>query len=158
MARQVSLPAMAAMLSQNTSQVFMEVLDITHADLPATIRVAKNNENVTRGGHTYVAYPFSINLPDDADDSVPTVTLTITCIDQQIPDVIRSLSTAFEVELNVVLASSPDTVEAGPFNFTCLGAEFNGPIATITLGFYQHILNQQFPGDNFAPYNADPTA
>jgi len=64
---------------------------------------------------TYLPYPFQINLPTQSDDEVPTVSLTVDNTDLTVNDKIRTLSGPPTVTFSVVLASSPNTEEAGPF-------------------------------------------
>lgn len=61
--RAVSLPALQAMMSQETAEVFVPLLRIEHASLPAPILLAYNTESVVRTDGTYLPYPFQIHLP-----------------------------------------------------------------------------------------------
>lgn len=51
----------------------------------------------------------------------------------------------------VVLASSPNTVEAGPFNMKLAGAQATADTITGTLGQEQDIFSQQVPGQQYLP-------
>ena len=54
------------------------------------------------------------------------------------------------VALEVVLAASPDTVEAGPFNMTLVSAEYDAFVVTGELAF-EDVLNEPFPGHSYIP-------
>jgi hypothetical protein len=61
----------------------------------------------------------------------------------------------FEIQLSVrdhevVLASSPDTVEAGPFTMTLVAAEYDALVVTGELAF-EDVLNEPFPGHGYIP-------
>lgn len=157
MPRTVSLAAMQAMLAQSTSEAFLCFLIIDHADLADPLYLVDNTADVTRNSEVHTAFPFKISLPEDSEEGISSVTLTIATVDQQIQEIIRSLSTPFTVTLAVALASSPDTTEAGPFTFESLGATFDGIAAQIQLGFNTHMLNQAFPAGIVAPSSAGPT-
>jgi hypothetical protein len=150
MSRILSTAARQAMFAAETEQVFLLLLTIAHADLAETIRVAHNSQDVVSRGETYLAYPFRIELPADRDDQVAQVQLSIDNVDRQIVQAVRSLSGSPSVTLEVVLASSPDLLEAGPFEFSLLDAGYDALTVTGTLG-YEDVLNEPYPGDSFTP-------
>jgi hypothetical protein len=50
-----------------------------------------------------------------------------------------------------VLASSPDTVEAGPFAMSLQSADATAQTITGTLGYEQDIFAQQVPAQQYLP-------
>ena len=91
-----------------------------------------------------------MTLPDDDDEKPPTVTLSITAVDRQVVSAVRGIDGDMTVTIEVVLASSPDTVEAGPFDFTLRGVTYDAMTIQGTLA-YEDVLNEPFPGDSFTP-------
>lgn len=152
--RQVSLPALQAMMVQDTAEVFIPLLRIEHPSLGAPILLAHNTESVVRTDGTYLPYPFQINLPVQSDEEIPQVTLTVDNTDLSVNDKIRTLIGEPSVTLMVVLASSPDTVEAGPFAMKLANATATAETITGTLGQEQDIFSQQVPGQQFMPGNS----
>jgi len=150
--RTLSLTARQAVFSQETDQVFLLLLTIAHPDMAVPVRVVNNLEAVTSRGNEFIAFPFQINLPYDKDDQITQVTLTIDNVDQQIVVGVRALSSPPTVTLEVVLAASPDTVEAGPFDFSMKSATYDSLVVEGVLGF-EDILNEPFPGNAFTPQN-----
>jgi len=150
--RNTSLTARQAINAQQTAEVFLLILTIDHADLTTPIRVVNNTENIDSRGDTYIAFPFQVNLPADRDDQISQVNLSIDNVDRQIVEAVRSLYSPADVALEVVLASSPDTLEAGPFDFKLKSANYNALTVEASLG-YEDILNEPFPGDSFNPAN-----
>jgi hypothetical protein len=122
----------------------------TDADIADTYLRAKSS---TVG--TYSPAMFQISLPEDSPDKVPTVTLTIDNTDRAITDLIRQVSgSRVTVLMDVVLASSPNTVEAGPFLFQAVSCQYNAQSVTVTLGFEEDILNSEFPCVRYTPQNS----
>lgn len=150
MSRSLSTTARAAIYAQETGEVFLLLLTIDHDDLDSPIRVVDNTEDVTSRGDTYVAFPFDIALPDESPDSISAVRLTIDNVDRQVVDALRSISTPATVTLEVVLASDPDTVEAGPFDLSLRSADYTAEVVTAEL-VYEDVLNEPFPGGRFIP-------
>jgi hypothetical protein len=148
--RSLSLTARLAINAQETDQVFLLLLTISHAGLAAPIRVAHNSQDVVSRGETFLAFPFQITLPADRDDQLSKVQLTIDNIDRQLVQAVRTLDSPPSVALEVVLASSPDDLEAGPFGFTLLDAGYDALTVTGALG-YEDVLNEPYPGGTFTP-------
>ena len=109
--RTLSPAALQAGFEQQTDEVFLVLLQITHPNLPDAIRVVNNNENVTSGGALYVAYPFEIELPGEDSDQPPLARLRIDNVDRLLVATVREIATPPQITIRVVLASQPDTIE-----------------------------------------------
>lgn len=153
MSRIVSPSALQAMLARETDQVFLICMRIMHSSF-ATIRIVNNTENVVRTDGTYIPFPFSLVLPNDTEDQVPQVTVQFDNIDGMIVDAIRTVPGRPAVSFDVVLASSPNVIEAGPFNFSLVNAQYDAKVVTCTLGFEEDILNQAIPKGTYNPANS----
>ncbi len=152
--RQVSATALQAMLAQDTAEVFVPILRIEHPDLSAPILLAYNTETVHRTDGDYLPYAFQVNLPAQLDEEIPTVQLTVDNTDLAVNDKIRSLVGKPTVTLSVVLASSPNTVEAGPFVMSLQTAQVDANTIQGTLGYEDDVFAQNVPGQNYLPSNS----
>ena len=141
-----------AAYAQETDQVFLVILEINHASLAEPIRVVNNYENITSNGNLYVGCPFDIELPGDFEDALPSVTLTVCNVDRQIVEAVRSVTGPPTISIAVVLASSPDSIEAGPFVMTLRTASYNSLIVSGTI-MPEDVLNEAYPGEYFTPGN-----
>lgn len=150
MSRSLSLAARQAVNAQETDEVFLLLLTLDHEDIAEPIRVVNNTEDVVSRGDTYIAYPFEITLPDEDPESVARVTLRIDNVDREIVRSLRGISSPLLVGLEVVMAASPDVVEAGPFNMTLVSAEYDALTVTGELAF-EDVLNEPFPGHAYVP-------
>lgn len=148
--RTVSSAAHAAIYAAQTDAAFLMLLTVSHADLDAPIRVTSDGVATTHGGQTYNPWSFAIALPFERDDQLSATRLVIDAIDHSIVIALRSITSAPTVELKVVLASSPDTIEAGPFTFTLKNAAYDVATVEGDLAF-EDILNEGFPGGSFVP-------
>jgi hypothetical protein len=155
--RTISTPARTALYAQETEEAFLALLKITHATLPeGPLRFVNNMEDVlsTAGGEatpqTYIAWPFTLLLPDERDDKLPEVRIAIDNVDGRIVEAVRTMTTPPTMTLYIVLASTPNVVEAGPFTFTLRGAQYNALTVEGTLSF-ANILNEPFPWRIFNP-------
>lgn len=154
MAREVSATALQAMLAQRTAEVFIPCLKIDHPSFAAPYRIAFNTETLHRTEGDYLPFAFQCNLPDQMEDSTPQVKVTIDNTDLAISDAIRTVSGRPSVTMDVVLASSPNTIEAGPFEYSLLDATASTDAIQGTLGYEDDVFAQQVPGQNYLPTNS----
>jgi hypothetical protein len=149
----LSTTAMEAAFAQETDSVFLGLVRIDHPTLSEPIRACADRVNAVSRGATYVAYPFEVTLPGDSADHIAETRLRIDHVDRQIVQTLRGLTTPATVDVEVVLAESPDTVEAGPFSFTLREAEYDA-VAVEGVIRYEDILNEPYPAYTFTPSTA----
>lgn len=146
----MSSNAIVAAFSQETDKVYLVILKIDHANLSSPIYVVNNTENVTSNGDEYIAFPFKIEMPGDTSEEVVKVRLSISNVDRSIVQAVRTCTSRPSVDLSVVLYDSPNTIEAGPFSFSLVGASWDELVVSGELS-YEDILNEPYPGDRFSP-------
>lgn len=154
MARVLSANAAKAILARETEEVFLCLLTLEHPDISPTIRLVNNTEPVVRTEGTYQPYPFEAVLPEDTDSGRPQVTIRIDNIDREVTRTLRELSGVPTCTLRVVLASSPEVTEMGPFEFSVLSAEYDVMLINVTLGYEEDFLNQAIPAQTYTPSNS----
>jgi hypothetical protein len=151
MSRDLSSPMKSAIAAPETGEVALPLLTITHATLAQPIRVVSNTVDITSRGDLYIAWPFDVVWPDDREDQLPRVRLRIDNVDSSIGNALRSIrGRGPNVRLEVVLASSPDTIEAGPIDVVLKERDIDAGSVSGTLGA-EDLLNEPFPADLFAP-------
>ena len=150
MPRDVSTTLEQAIFGQETEEVPLVLLKISHPDLSTPIRVTSDNVDTTHNNETFQAFPFRVNIPESSADELTTVQLQIDNVDRQIVEAIRQISSNPDVEMKIVLASQPDVVEAGPFNFSLKQVSYDALVVEGELGF-ENLLSMKYPKDQFIP-------
>src|SRR3990167_2193641 len=150
MARTLPLFASRALMAGQTDEAFLLLLTISHADLATPIRVSSDAVNTVSNGETFIPFPFSLSLPDEVTDSPPSVRLSIDNVDRTIMGTIREIDTPLSIRLEVVAASSPDDVLAGPFDFSLRQADGDAASISGELRF-EDVLNEPSPAGKFTP-------
>lgn len=150
MPRTLSSPAKAAIFAQETGEVFLHLITISHALLVPSLRFVDNHVDITSRGNVYLGWPFEITLPAERDDAVPNVQIQIDNVDRRIIEGIRRLTSAPQITLEIILASSPDTVEAGPFDMKLRTIEYNALTITGTLA-PEDVLAEPYPPFAYTP-------
>lgn len=120
MSRNLSNAAKMAALAQETSEVFVVLLTIDHPNFTQPIRCSSDNAVIlpnagVRGtlsrGEEYPYMPFTIELPQQDDTGVARARISVDNIDRQMVLAVRTADSAISIQIEIVLASTPDTVE-----------------------------------------------
>lgn len=150
MSRDISPETQAAIFAPQTEEAFLILLTISHASLPAPLRVCNNAVDITSRGDIYIAFPFELSLPDDGDDRPPRARLAIDNVDRQIVQAVRSLDSSPAVLIEIVRAAAPDTVEARfeDFRFTNISYDSNLVEGDLTL---EDFTSEPYPAAAFTP-------
>lgn len=150
--RTLSSAAQAAITAAQTGEAFLVLLALSHPQLAAPIRVTSDAVATVSGGDTFSPFPFTVQLPAERGDRLAGATLVIDNVDRSVVTALRSIGSGPTVTLKVVLASSPNTVEAGPFVYTLKNAKYDALTVEGELAF-EDILNEAFPGASFVPFS-----
>lgn len=116
--RTLSPAAVASLTAENTDEVWLVLLTITHPTLAKPILIANNNEDVFSTAYLdagqpgrFIACPFSIELPGEDADEPGTSMISVPNVDREIVSAARSITGSADVVITVVLASSPNEIE-----------------------------------------------
>lgn len=101
----------AQLMKTNSEDPFLTLLTLTHPDFPAPIRLVNNSENIISRGDTYTAFPFRLTLPVDDGETLREVSIDFDNVSLELLDEIRSVTTAIDVKMEMILASIPDDVQ-----------------------------------------------
>lgn len=154
----LSTAGLRAVLAQETGEAFLILLTISHPDLSVPVRLVYNETNIVSRGETFFRAAFQIILPDDSED-VPTTTIRVDNVaavdpndgqEKRVSDYVRLLQSPPTVTLEIVLGSSPDVLEGGPYDMVLQRADYDALEVTGELGF-DDMLNEPYPGDSFTP-------
>lgn len=150
MPRTISHDALTAMLAQSTSEVFIELLTISHPSLLTPIRLCNNSVPVVSNGLQYEPAPFQAELPADAEDREPRATMTVSNVDQSIVEAVRGLAGRPSFTIAVVTASEPDVYEFAPHAFDVLSVRGDANQLTFDM-IFSELAQEAFPSLTFSP-------
>ena len=151
MSRALSLAARTSIYAQETAETWLTLLTLTHPIGPTPIRIVNDMVDHVSRGNIFIGFPFELQLPNESDASPSQVILKIDATENRVMAVIRSLPSAPTVLMEVVLASSLDTVEVS-FSFTMRDIEYDAKSVQARL-FYEDFLNEEYPADAYTPAN-----
>ena len=153
MARNISVEGLQELFSDETDHVFLNLITVDHSNMPSPIRVVNNNESISYDGNTYLPFPFKISLASDTEEEVPKVNLKFDNIDRRLIDDIRSITTAPDVDLEVVRVKPDGTIvsEIGPNSFKMNEVQYDVMEINANLGYESDYLNEPAVKDRFDP-------
>lgn len=155
--RRMSFPARRAVNAPETDEVFVALLVINDVGIDGPLRFCNNVESIFSKAddpdalaQEYLGWPFGLALPDERDDQITGIRLEIDNVDPRIIQAVRPLTVAPLLRLYIVLARSPDLIEAGPIEGRVDSIDYNAQTISATLRGPQ-VLAEPFPGRTFIP-------
>lgn len=111
-----------AAAAENTGEVLVTLLTIEAAGLSEPLRFAGDGatavgQHTDSRGERYVWTWFTVELPEQVDGRARPARIVIPNLSAEVIEAIRSTVAPPIVTVEMVLASDPDTVEAGPWYF-----------------------------------------
>lgn len=156
----LSPAAVKAMFSQESDDTLICLLTITGGS--ETIRLADNYTQrlsetadevmygVVSRGHNFMFLPLQITLPTEEHEAAPRFQITIQDVTRKLTPVIRGISSALNVTLELVLKSTPDEVEASFPSFLMGAITYNANTVTAELTI-ESLAAEPFPAHTFTP-------
>lgn len=156
--RRISLNARLAQDAEATDAIEVVLIEITHPDLAAPIRLSTDaTERIsteplvygTRSAWRGATEPWlwvvaSALLPSDLDDAPAAATIELENLDQDMVALVRSFITPADVALAVVLASSPDLVEVEYGGLRLVSADYDAGSVSLSIS-REEIEAEYFP-------------
>lgn len=162
----LSATAIRAMHAQETQEELILLVTITDpTDFQNPIRLCDNYIDrlnslstdseiiygTTSRGEDYVFLPLEIGLPQEQETGLGQCSLKLSYVTQEAISLIREkLSEPTAVIIELVLASSPNTVEAAFTGFSITSATYNADEITLDLSMVS-LSREPFPCFNFTP-------
>ncbi|MBT9382231.1 hypothetical protein KM176_00015 [Pseudooceanicola sp. CBS1P-1] len=159
--RRVSLNARAAQDADISGEVYVALFEITHESLTETVRLSTDpTERITsdplvygtrsswRGANT-ATEPWlwtiaSALLPSDMEDTPTSASLVLENLDSAMVKVVRSFTSLATVNMAVVLAETPDVIEAEYLGLQILSADIDAGSITLAIS-REEIEAEPFP-------------
>lgn len=159
----LSPAALRAMFSTESSDTLITLLTIYDptTGLPA-VRLADNYltrisetssdiiYGVTSRSNNFIFIPMQISLPSEEDNVAPKCSIVINDVTRYIVPIIRPLTAPPKILLELVLTSSPNTVEASFAGFYISNFTYNADSVTAELSMIDYQV-EPFPSFTFTP-------
>lgn len=158
--RTISNRMRAALYDRETDEVALALLTFTHDDLQEDIRLCTAPvvrlstdplvHGVASNGKQYEFAPIDVMLPEDVADGDPRASLGLDNIDRSLVETIRSIEEGATVQLDIILADDPDTIEIQFPALVMAQAEYDRETIVVDLTI-DTLGSEPYPGDTFNP-------
>lgn len=138
------------MNSPNGQDPFLVLLTVRYAPTKTVFRAVNNNADITSRGNVYSAYPFQLALPTESGEEIGRASISIDNTDLALVDLLREATEAPRIDLEVIAASKPDTVEIGILDLALRNVKWDANTISGEL-LTDDFLSQTFPGDVYTP-------
>jgi hypothetical protein len=118
--------------------------------LPAFETATEVVYGVISRGLNYIFLPLEITLPSEEDGQPPRSTIILHDVTRNLTPIIRGLTSPPKVKLELVLSSSPDTVEASFSGLYITNFSYNATSVTAELSMIDYD-REPFPSGRFTP-------
>lgn len=162
MSRTLSSGALRAMFAEDTGDYPILLITISHADWAAPIRVSSDptarlsvsDAEIVYGTVSrlteFIFVPFQIALPSDSEDSAPRTRISMDNVSRELTAAVRALTSPPLVTMELVMASTPNVVEAAFPDFDL--SDIDGDVMTISGTLSVDLLAlEPFPSGMFTP-------
>lgn len=142
------------LLATSADEPFLVLLEITHTDLAAPIRVVNDVQNIVVDGDTYIAMPFRVTLPDDVKGQIPQATLEVDNIGRELTQwlEVSGGGQGAKCKIMQVMRSDPNTIEF-EIELDLTNLSITNEIVSGQLGFV-NTLGRVSTVPNFTPSTA----
>ena len=142
------------MHSRTTADVWLYFLTLQDESWPIPLRFVDNNADIEVDGETYTAWSYEVSLPEDNENGLQSVSLSICNVDRSLTAAIRELESPLQVTLAAgVVPSDPliePTIEIDPIEFDLV--HIRGDARTLTGELItERIFDESFPFDEMDP-------
>jgi hypothetical protein len=164
----LSQSAVKAMFASETPEALILLITITNPADPANpIRLADGYTNriaslttdtdvtygVTSNSKDYLFMPMQISLPGEQEAGAAQCSLVLNFVTREAIDIVRThLTSPVSVQIDLVLASSPDRVETSFSGFKITNVTYNAEQITFDLNMVS-LSREPFPCFTFTPAN-----
>lgn len=157
--RRLSLNARVTLDAGATDEIYVVLLRFTHPSLDKPVFLSTDpTQRLSIEPLMYGTYsswlnpdrePFlfilaSTMVPDDKEDAPAAATVILETVDKDMATVLRSIKDRATVDMAVVLASSPDVIEAEWTGLRLMTANGNASEITLTIS-RESIFEEPFP-------------
>ena len=153
MARALSATGEASVLANETTEEWILLLTVNHASFSGPQRFARRRTSIVSNSNTYNAAFFDLSFPDQTPNQLPRWQVTIDVVDQAVLAELRSVSTAPDIQIDVIRAAAPDTIEMTTgTDYKLRSLAYTGTTVTGEISM-EDLLSEGFPGGRILPSN-----
>jgi hypothetical protein len=139
--------ARGAIYAQQTGEVFVPLLTISHSSID-TIRIVGDNQGITVDGNWYDPFPFEYELPSNESGMVESLIVKVVNVSREIVSLIRSVNTKPSATFRLIMRSDPTVNLGKDYEMDIRAASWDALMIELTLSRSKN-LSVNFPRTDF---------
>lgn len=151
MPNNLSNQLLAQMFGQNSDDPFLTLVRLSHPSFD-TIYLVNNTVDILSQGNIYRAFPMKVTLPPDDGETSREASITFSNVTLELIDELRSITDPLNVEMEMILASAPDTVQYSVNDLKLRNIKYNAQEIQGTL-YLDNFLNTEMTSEQYTPEN-----
>lgn len=148
--RTTSTAARAALYAPESRVVFLSLLTIDHEEMAAPVRYVNDLVDIVSRGNTYTAFPINPPIPASVPGELQQVEFVVDNVTREMIATIRGISTPATITEEIILSTTPDTVEAGPWALDLIGAVYDAFQIKLTVAS-EALWSEPYPSGLMTP-------
>lgn len=132
------------------SDLHLVLLEISHPDLAASVRVVNDKTAIVSNGIEYLGFPFDISLPESSEDAPPRAKLAINNVGREIGEIIRSITSPPFVTITIIRQETPDVIEALHEGMRLIGVTYDAQTVSGDL-VREDFVREPYPSPTYSP-------
>ena len=123
-------------VTRTSAEAPLTLLEITHPDLTAPVRVVNDTQDCTSGGNVYIGVPFELAWPDDVAGQLASTRLAVDNVGRDLVGWIDASAGGLGAQCRImqVMRDDPDTIEA-EITMDLSGVSIDSAAVAARLGF-----------------------
>jgi Domain of unknown function (DUF1833) len=150
-ANTLSPEVLAQLFAQSSDDPFLTLVTLSHPDF-TTIRLVNNTVDIVSRGDTYTAFPMRIRLPVDDGESSRDFAIDFDNASLALVEAVRSVTTAIDIKIEMILASLPDAVQMSFEDLTIATLTYSAQRITARI-VLDGFLNVEMTSERYNPSN-----
>lgn len=152
MSNALSPELLAQLFAQDSNDPFLTLITLSHTAFVDDIRIVNNTKPIVSRGNTFQPFPMKIRLPIDDGESSRDFQIDFDNASLELIEEIRTVTTAIDVTMEMILASMPDVVQISQGDLQISGLTYNAQriSAKIVLDSF---LNIELTSERYNPTN-----
>lgn len=158
----LSSNAIATLFAQESTNPVITLLTFSGTGIATPVRlcdqfltrISETDSEVmyglTSNGNSFYYLPFNISLPTEEFAAAPRCVLTLQDVTRYLTTTIRNISNPPSVQIDIILASAPNTVEITFGAFSMTNIRYNANTITADL-VIESLEIEPFPAHSFTP-------
>jgi len=113
MSNELTTELKSQIFSQESADPFLTLVTLSHPDSPPNFvaRLVNNSTDIVSNGYTFSAFPMKIRFPMDDGETTRDFLLEFDNVSLELIENLRTVTTAVEVKIELILASMPNVVQ-----------------------------------------------